>query len=267
MNKSKIMILKKAAALLVLLIIVSIAINLNYQEGARRAKKGLEASSTLATMLIRSKAPPINEEELIITAMTLFGSAKHPGESYLDNDIQAQLAVLDSAKNRAAVCGTSFTNELLKFGFSSDRNKYSAMYSVWENGGPKIGYADIERFSKALAQARKVILTSRDTLPDKRITHYHQSRMKSPPKWSKTFLLIKKAGGNSFYQEKGENGAYCKATVPKAIPIPVKNKPGKKKVKAKSKKGRKMDVAVADLLARIRGNYQKEALNVTGESL
>lgn len=268
MSKSEIMTLKKAVALLILFIIVSTTLHLNYQDGASRAKKGLEASLTRATMLARSKVTPIDNKELIITALTLFGSAKHPGEAYLDKDIQAQLAVLDSARNRARTCGTSFADEFLKFGYESGRNKYVAMYSVWENGGPKIGYSDLERFSKALEQARRLILLSRTTLADKKITHYHQEKMKSPPEWSKTFRPTKKAGGNSFYQETLESGSYCRASVPKAIPVPVNIKPSGKKVR----KGRSDVVAYVDtmpLLERLRDNYRREAssnMNNTGEN-
>lgn len=172
---------------------------------------------------------PVDDRELLVTALTLFGSGKRPGEAYLDNDTAAQLAVLDSARNRAKVCGTPMRDEFLKWGYSKKENKYKAMYSVWEDGGPKIGFSDIKRFSKALTQARKVILLSRTTSPDKRITHYHQTGMKSPPAWSNVFVPIKKIGGNSFYQEVSESGSYCNAFVPKSIPIPVKIKPRDRK--------------------------------------
>lgn len=174
----------------------------------------------------------IDDHKLLVTAFTLFGSAKRPGEAHLDDNTPAQLAVLNTAQNRANVCGTHYTDEFLKFGYDEIRNRNVAMYSVWENGGPVIGYADLKRFSKALAQARKAILLSRTTLPDERITHYHQTGMKSPPAWSNVFRQIKEIGGNSFYQETSESGSYCKAFVPKEIPIPVKVKPRGRKKKA-----------------------------------
>jgi len=201
-----------------------------HETAAAKVESSVEWQSKL--IRLSQSQQEINDEELIVTALTLFGSATRPGEAYLDNNIEAQLAVTDSARNRAKVCGTTMRDEFLKWGYSKKENKYKAMYSVWEDGGPKIGFSDIKRFSKALAQARKVILLSRTTSPDKRITHYHQTGMKSLPAWSNVFAPIKKIGGNSFYQEASESGSYCNAFVPKLIPIPVKIKPRGRKEKA-----------------------------------
>lgn len=217
-----------------------------YETAVTKVESSVEWQSKLIR-LSQSQRQEINDEELIVTALTLFGSAKRPGEAYLDNNIEAQLAVLDSARNRARVCGTTMRDEFLKWGYSKKENKYKAMYSVWEDGGPKIGFSDIKRFSKALTQARKVILLSRATSLDKKITHYHQTGMKSPPAWSNVFDPIKKIGGNSFYQEVSGSGSYCNAFVPKSIPIPVKIKPRGRKEKAvvADRDGDKVNTVVA----------------------
>jgi hypothetical protein len=230
------------------------------------SKREIEVSSSRTDRLlsenIRLKSEAtIDDYELFVTTLTLFGSAKRPGETHLNgDDTQAQLAVLNTAQNRANVCGTHYTDEFLKFGYDKSRKRDVAMFSVWENGGPVIGYADLKRFSRALSQARKVILLSRTTSPDTRVTHYHQTGMKSPPAWSKIFHHVKDAGGNSFYQEESESGSYCKAFVPKAIPIPVKVKPRirKKKSVVAGGDGDKVK-AVDERIEKIRSMLREEA--------
>jgi hypothetical protein len=178
---------------------------------------------------------PIDEKKVLVVALTLFGSREAPGEAFLSDDTAAHMAVIDSARNRAAECGTGWTEELLKWGYDKARNRWSAMYSVWQTGGrgPEIGFGDLDRFQEAIRKARELIRLTETTPPDPRITHYHQTGMKDPPVWSKTFRHVKDVGGNSFYQEVGEKGSYCLAKVPDKLPIPVSVKAGKKKTAGK----------------------------------
>ena len=240
------------------------AFTAHYANKDYHSKREIEVSSSRADRLlsenIRLKSEDIDDYELFVTTLTLFGSAKRPGEAHLDDNTPAQLAVLNTAQNRAKVCGTHYTDEFLKFGYDKSRNRNAAMYSAWENGGPVIGYADLKRFSKALAQARKAILLSRTTPPDTRVTHYYQTGMKSPPAWSKIFHHVKDAGGNSFYQEESESGSYCKAFVPKEIPIPVKIKPRIRKKKSVVAGGDSDKVkAVDERIEKIRRMLREEA--------
>jgi len=200
----------------------------------------------------------VDYKELLVTAMTLFGSAAHPGETFLDENVEAQSYILDSAINRSEHCGTSITDEFLKWGCNKSKSKCSAQYSVWENGGPAIGYADIERFSVAMSQAEVVLSLNKDglnELHDSSITHYHQSSMKNKPGWSKEFDRVVSKGGNTFYAEKNEKGSYCSAFVPETIP-PVMKKV--KPVRRKVRKSANANTKDAGIVGRLRAMKQKE---------